>query len=245
MAKQGGMGDRFYVGGDDIGGNIGSLQNIHGGPNPGDVTDITQSGYGRIGLLRDGGGQGNVWFDTALAHPVLKLLPTTDVIFTYGVGAILGNPAASCVSKQVNYDGARAADGSYALSVDWQASAGTGLEWGEQLTAGRKTDTTATNGTGIDFGAVSTLFGASAYAHVFSVTGTSVILKVQDSADNVTFADVTGLTFTAVAGAAKGGERLATGATATIRRYVRAISTGTFSNAQFVVNFVRFTTAQP
>lgn len=245
MAKQGGMGDRFYVGGDDIGGNIGSLQNIHGGPRVGDVTDITQSGYGRIGLLRDGGGAGSIWFDTASAHPVLKLLPTADVIFTYGAGAVIGNPAASCVAKQVNYDGTRGADGSFALAVDWQASAGAGLEWGEQLTAGRKTDTAATNGTAIDFGAVSTLFGASAYAHVFSVTGTSITLKVQDSADNVTFADVTGLTFTTVLAAAKSGERLATTATATVRRYVRAISTGTFSNAQFMVNFTRFLTAQP
>jgi hypothetical protein len=244
MAKQGGMGDRFYVGGDDIGGNIGSLQGLHGGPNPGDVTDITQSGYGRIGLLRDGGGSAAVWFDTASEHPVLKLLPTADVIFTYGVGAVLGNPAASCIAKQVNYDGSRAQDGSFPLSVSWQASAGTGLEWGEQLTAGRKTDTTATNGTGIDFGAVSTLFGASAYAHVFSVTGTSITLKVQDSADNVTFADVTGLTFSTVLAAAKSGERVATGVTATIRRYVRVISTGTFSNAQFMVNFTRFITAQ-
>src|SRR4051812_31499238 len=110
MAKQGGMGDRFYVGAVDISGDIGSLQNIHGGPAASDVTDITQSGMGRIGLLRDGGGSANIWFDTATEHPALKTLPTTSTIFTYGVGTTLGNPAASCTAKQINYDGSRAQD---------------------------------------------------------------------------------------------------------------------------------------
>jgi hypothetical protein len=76
------------------------------------------------------------------------------------------------------------------------------------------------------------------------VTGTSVTVKVQDSPDNVTFTDVTGLTFSAVAGAAKGAQYLSTGVTATLRRYVRAVSTGTFSNAVYSVNLVRYLTAQ-
>lgn len=244
MAKQGGMGDNYYVGGDNLSGDIGSLSNVHGGPALQDVTDITQSGISRIGLLRDGSLDASVWFDTATEHPVLKLLPTADVVASYFVGQAIGNPAASCVAKQVNYDGTRGQDGSFTMAVNWQAN-GFGIEWGEQLTAGRKTDTVATNGTAIDLGAVSTLFGATGYLHVYSVTGTSITVKIQDSADNVSFADVTGLTFTTVLAAAKSGERLTTGTTATIRRYVRAISTGTFSNAIFAVNFVRYLTAQP
>lgn len=244
MAKQGGMGDAYYVGGDDITGNIGSLGNIHGGPNLQDVTDIGQSGNARIGLLRDGGLSANIWFDTALAQPILRLLPTADVVASYRIGSALGNPMASCVAKQVNYDPTRGADGSLAFGVEWQASAGTGLEWGEALTVGKKTDTAATNGTAIDLGAVSSLFGAAGYVHVFSVVGTSVTVTIQDSADNVSFATVTGLAFTAVAAGNKGAERLATGTTATIRRYVRAVTTGTFSSAVFAVNFVRYQSAQ-
>jgi hypothetical protein len=244
MAKQAGMGDMYVVGGDDISGDIGSLGNVHGGPNLQDVTDITQSGYGRLGLLRDGGLSAAVWFDPAVAHPVLKTLPLTDVVCSYGIGRTIGAPMASTIAKQINYDGTRGQDGSFTLAVEWQASAGTGLEWGEQLTPGKKTDTVATNGTAVDFGAVSTLFGASAYLHVYSVTGTSVTVKVQDSPDNVTFTDVTGLTFSAVAGAAKGAQYLSTGTTATLRRYVRAVSTGTFSNAVYTVNLVRYLTAQ-
>jgi hypothetical protein len=249
MAKQGGMGDRLYVDEFNMSGDTGSLGNVGGGPNPGEVTDITQSAISRIGLERDGRLNFAAWFNPAItagaegSHLILKSRPTTDRIITYGIGTTLGNPAASIVSKQVNYDGTRGADGSYSHTVDVQGN-GFGLEWGEQLTAGPKTDTVATNGTGIDYGSVSTLFGATGVLHVFAVTGTSITVKIQDSADNVTFADITGLTFTAVAGAAVGKERISTATGATIRRYVRAISTGTFSNAVFMVNFIRYLTAQ-
>jgi hypothetical protein len=61
-----------------------------------------------------------------------------------------------------------------------------------------------------------------------------VTVAVQDSADNSTFTAVTGLTFTAVT-AAPAWQRLATTGNATLRRYVRAVTTGTFSGATFAV----------
>jgi hypothetical protein len=142
------------------------------------------------------------------------------------------------VAKQANYDPNRGADGSLTFGVASNANA-YGLEWGIQGTAGQRTDTAATNGTGID-GAASSAFGAQAYLQYQSVVGTSVVVKVQDSADNVSFADVTGMTFTTVlAGASPGFERIATANNATIRRYVRVATTGTFSSAVFQVTFVR------
>jgi len=244
MSKQAGMGDHFYVGSNALGGDIGSLSNVHGGPNPGVVTDITQSAQSRIGLRRDGGLSGAVWFNPARAHLALRALPTADQLCTYGVGQTLGNPAVSCLAKQVNYDGTEAADGSLSFAVDWQASAGTGLEWGVQLTNGIRTDTGATNGVGVDRTVTyaSTAFGLAGYLHVFAFTGTSVTIKIQDSADNVSFADVTGGTFTVVTAA--GFERIATGLTQTVRRYLRIATTGTFSNAQFMVNAVAYEVAQ-
>jgi hypothetical protein len=244
MAKQGGMGDLYVVDGDDISGDIGSLGNVHGGPAPSIITDITQSAESRIGLRRDGGLSAAVWFDPAVAHPVLKALPYTSVRASYGIGRAIGAPMASCIAKQINYDGTPGADGSFTLAVDWQASDGTGLEWGEQLTAGKRTDTAATNGTALNGVVTSTTFGASAYLHVYSVAGTSVTVSIEDSADNVSFAAVTGLAFTAVLAGAKSGQYLSTSTTATIRRYVRAVTTGTFSSAVFTVNFVRYLTAQ-
>jgi hypothetical protein len=100
-----------------------------------------------------------------------------------------------------------------------------------------RTDTTATNGTAFDCGAVSTLFGGQAYLQVNAFTGTSVTVKLQDSADNATFADLTGAAFTAAT--ARGAQRLVLNPTATVRRYVRAVTTGTFSSAVFQVTFVR------
>lgn len=245
MAKQGGMGDHFYVGANALGGDIGSLSNVHGGPNPQDVTGITFSAPERIGLLRDGGVSGAVWFNSTRAHLALRTLPTTDQIATYGIGQAIGNPAFSCVAKQINYDATRGTDGSLSFAVDWQASAGTGAEWGFQATAGIRTDTVATSpATGFDRTAAfaSTAFGLSSYLHVFAFTGTSVTFTVQDSADNATFATVAGAVHTVVTGATS--ERITIGLTATVRRYIRVITTGTFSNVQFMVNVVPYEVAQ-
>lgn len=244
MAKQAGMGDNFFISGVDVSGDTQSLGTVRGGRAVWDVTGIDKSAYERIGLRKDGQIDFVTYFNKVAAgtFQTLKARPTTDVILTYCRGTTLGNQAASIVAKQINYDPTLAADGSFTFACSAQAN-GFGLEWGEQLTAGKKTDGAAANGTGIDFGAVSSLFGWSAYLHVFAFTGTSVTVKVQDSADNATYADLSGATFTAATGVTS--ERITSAsATATVRRYVRAITTGTFSNAVFAVNFVRYLTAQ-
>lgn len=245
MAKQGGMGDHFYVGVNALGGDIGALSNVHGGPNLQEVTGITFSAPERIGLLRDGGASGAVWFNPTRAHLALKALPTTDQICTYGIGQLVGNPAQSCIAKQINYDGTRAADGSISYAVDWQSSAGIGAEWGQQATDGIRTDTTATSpATGFDRTATyaSTAFGLSSYLHVFAFTGTSVTFTIQDSANNSAFTTVAGAVHTVVTGPTS--ERITIGLTATVRRYIRVITTGTFSNVQFMVNVVPYEIAQ-
>jgi hypothetical protein len=239
VAKQSGLGDRLYVGAYDLSGNIGSIQRIAGGPAALDLTDITQSGYGRVGGLRTGALEFSSWFNPAAgqSHPRLASLPTTDVIATYGRGTTLGNPAASCVAKQIGYDGTRAADGSLSFAVSAQSNA-YGIEWGTQLTAGLRTDTAATNGTGVD-GAASSAFGAQFYLHLTAFTGTSVVVSIEDSADNVTFAALSGAAFTSTA--AITSERIAV--TGTVRRYLRVVTTGTITSTTFFVNGVRNTTA--
>jgi len=248
MAKQGSMGSNAYVDGYDVGGDVTALGAISGGPAPGDVTPIKKLAFERIGLVRDG----RIDFTSAFnddnvsaiigAHQVLKTLPIADRLVSYFHSQTVGATAASCVSKQINYDATRGQDGSLFFGVNAQSN-GFGMEWGEQLTAGSKTDTGATNGASIDYGAVSTLFGWAAYVHLIAFTGTSVTFNVQDSADNATFATVTGGSFSAMT--AIGGARLAGATNATVRRYVRIATTGTFTNAVFAVNFVRYLTAQP
>jgi len=242
VSKQTGLGDQLYVGGIDLSGDIGSLGSIAGPRGVTDVTGIDKSGYERLLLGKDGNIEFTSWFNpaTGQAHDRLELLPTTDQILTYCRGTALGSPAASMVAKQINYDGTRAADGAFSFSTSAQAN-GYGLDWGRLLTAGKRTDTSATSAaTGVDHTDVSTLFGWQAFLHVFAFTGTSVTVTIQDSADNASFANLTGGAFTAATGVTS--QRLEGGRTATVRRYLRVITTGTFSNAVFAVGFTRNTT---
>jgi hypothetical protein len=240
MAKTSGLGDNLYVGGYNLSGDIGSLSRIGGSITTQDVTGIDKYGFERIGLGRDGGIEFTSFFNGAAgqATPVLKTLPTADVVVSYFRGTAIGNPVASLVGKQINYDPTRADDGS--LTFNTQALAnGYGLEWGDQLTAGLRTDTAATNGTSFDTGS-SLAFGAQAYLQVAAFTGTDVTIKIQDSADNVSFTDVTSFAFTQVT-AAPFTQRIAIGNTATVRRYLRAstVTTGGVTSVTFAVQVTK------
>ncbi len=241
MSKASGLGAQFYVDGYDLSGDVGALSRIGGGlTGTQDVTGINKSAFERVGLLRDGSMEFTAFFNpaTAQAHPVLSALPTTDRACSYLHGQALGDPAASLVGKQIGYDPNRAQDGSLTLTSSALAN-GYGLEWGNTLTAGIRTDTAATNGTSLDGGAATT-FGAQAWLHVFAFTGTDVTVKIQDSANNSAFTDVTGLTFTQTT-TAHTSERLATAAGATLRQYVRAITvtTGGVTSVSFAVQITR------
>lgn len=238
MTKTSGLGDNLYIAGVDLSGDTNSIKKISGGPAALDFTGIDKGGHERIGCERDGGIDWASYFNPTGAHPTLSALPTADVIVGYFRGTTLGNPAACEVAKQADYAGSLAADGGFLFDLQSLAN-GYGVEWGVQLTAGKRTDTGATNGTGVDQTTASTSFGWQAWLHVFAgFTGTSVTVTVQDSADNVSFANITGGAFTAATGVTS--QRLASpGATDTVRRYVRAITSGAFSSATFAVVFTR------
>lgn len=244
MAKRSGLGNQLYIDGFDVSGDIGSLQKIGGGPAVQAVTGINQLAFARIGLARDGGIDFNAWNNTAAnqEHAVLSTLPFTDRHLMYLMSTTLGDDGAALIAKQGNYDWTRGTDGALAESVSAMANS-FGLEWGNTLTAGQRTDTTATSpATGVDlnaYGGASTAFSWQAYLQVFAFTGTSVTVTIQDSADNSSFSNLTGGAFTASSGIDK--QRLAGGALATVRRYLKVNTTGTFSNAVFSVLFVRNT----
>lgn len=242
MAKSSGLGDNLYVAGFDASGDIQQLNNISGGPALLNMTGINKSAYERQGGLRSGQIEMTTFFNTVAVtgglHEKLSALPRTDVILTYCRGTTLGDPAASLVGKQVNYDPQRGDDGMLTFGVSAQSN-GYGIEWGRQLTAGIRTDTAATNGTSIDTVA-SASFGGQAYLHVTDFSGTDVTIKIQDSADNSSFTDVASFAFTQVT-AEPASERIALGNTATIRRYVRAVTvtTGGFTTVSFSVNMIK------
>src|SRR5258708_2041437 len=236
MPKTVGFPAAFYIDGTDVSGDIQSLGKISGGPAALDMTAINNSAFARQGGERDGSMEFVAYFNpgAGLTHAKLSALPAADVICSYFQQPAIGSDAACLNGKQVNYDPTRGTDGSLTFAVQALAN-GFGLEWATQLTPGHRADGAATAagpGNSLDTGA-SASFGAQAYFHLFAFTGTSVTVSVWDSADNITFAAVAGLTTAALT--VPGAARVAISNTATVRRYVAVATAGTFSNADFAV----------
>ena len=85
-------------------------------------------------------------------------------------------------------------------------------------------DTNTTTGSSKNDGAATTT-GWTAHLHVTLVDGGSWVVKLEDSADNSSWSDVTGGAFTAATGAT--AQRLSSASGATLRRYVRYTATRT------------------
>jgi hypothetical protein len=172
-------------------------------------------------------------FDTDPATtplPILSLAPN---------GFAIGNMVEMLQVAQGNYD----VDTGEEKTVDVNAS----FDADDQVDLGVSLhDLVLENGAapvnfaGVDETAVNTNNGWVAHLHVTAATGlTTITFKLQDSADNSTFADITGGTFTAVT-TAPNKQRLAGAVNATVRRYVRCIiSAATYTNCTFQISFAR------
>jgi hypothetical protein len=239
MSKQSGLGDGLFLDDYDLSGDVGSLQRVAMPIATLDVTGINKRAHERIPGQHDGAIDYSAFWNASAGQSVPAfedgLNGGADRLVTYCRGLTLGSPAASMLAKQTSVEWTRGQDGALTAAVSAVGSA-YGLDWGELHTAAVRTDTAATNGASVD-GVAATAFGWQAYLHVLAFTGTSVTVAIEDSANNSTWAAVTGGAF--VAATAAGIQRLAGGRTATLRRYVRVVTTGTFTNAVFVVNVVR------
>lgn len=241
--KTHGMGAALWVGGYDVGASTNSLSRIGGGNTPIVMTDITQSAMAREGGERDGGMDVVSYWnpDAGGSHAVYSTLPTADVVATYANGTSIGSPSASCIGKQLNYDGNRAQDGGFLLNVSVQAN-GYGLSWGNLATAGMRTDASATAAaavTAYDQGGASPgAFGLIMFVHLKSLGSGTPTIKLQESSDNGAdaYADVVGATWSPAG--APSATRIATGAIA-VERYLKVVTTGTFTNAVFAVQVYR------
>lgn len=240
MAKDNGLGAAFYLDGIDLSGDTNALDRISMSMGLIEQTGIDKSAKERTGGLLDGEISWTSFFNPTRAHPKLEDLPRADVVGSYfHKSADLATPVANIVAKQVNYDPTRAADGQLTLKVQTLANAWS-LDWGYSLTAGEKTDGAAANGTGVDFNNLGggNAFGLQAYVHLVAFTGTSVTIKLQQSSDNGVgdaWADVVGGSFGALSAASQ-GLRIATARTQAVERYLRVVTTGTFSNAVYRVS---------
>lgn len=176
------------------------------------------------------------WVLVGTGHNALSALPRTDDIASYFRGSTLLNPAACCIGKQLNYDGTRDNSGNFTLKCEVQAN-GFGIEWGKQITAGLRTDTTATTGSAVDQGAGST-FGAQAYLQLVGFVGTSVDVKVRHcTTSGGTYADLIDFGSLAAIGAVRGT------AAGTVNEFLKVVTSGTFTYAKFAVMFVQNSSA--
>ena len=145
---------KLYVGGYDLSGDTGAISRCGGGPNLLDVSPIDVVGFKRIAGRFDGEIAYNVFLNPTGAHIPLSALPTTMQALMLALpGTAAGDLAAMLVGKQVDYAPAVGQDLGASFSVSAMASEGFPLEWGKIITAGQRTDTSATaSGTGIDLG---------------------------------------------------------------------------------------------
>lgn len=234
MAKQSGLGDQLFIGGLDIGADINSIGSLATPRGVLPSTGITASAMERLFGLRDANAEFTSYFNDATdrVHEALKTLPTTDVNVMYLRGSGLDSEAFCIIGKQVDYAASRGDDGSLTFNTSIPSSA-YGADWADQLTTGKQTHASATNNTGIDTLA-SLAFGWQAYLQVFSIGSGTATVTIEDSADNVSFAAVTGGAFTNVT--ARTTERIQSSSdTATVRRYIRVATSGVFTNLVFAV----------
>lgn len=239
MPIRSGLGARLYLDKYDLSGDIGSIGQVAGGTNLQDTTALIHRAIRRKSLLRDGQIDFAGFFspDAGGAQRVLQTLPTATTLVTVATGSIVGNDTFSLRGLQATFGDQRGQDGSLVLNTSIMAH-GTALETGELLTTGKQTFASAAVGASVTYSGVSTAFGLVAYLHAISLGSGTATVTLQDSADNASFANVTGGGFTNVTTGTS--QRIATASNATIRKYVRVNVSGTFTNLVAVVTFIRY-----
>jgi len=246
MGKQGGIGQRLYIDGYDISGDIGAITKIASPRAALDVTGLDMPAPERIlGGVIDGEIGFNSFFNPetspAAEHAVLSTLPTADRLVMLLTSITAGEPVACLSSKQVNYDLSRGADGAFSGAVQCLGSAGIPLEWGLLLTP-KVTHALAASETGINDSAQTTK-GAVGYLQHFSAATATVTYKIEHSSDSTNGIDgswSTLLTFTTVPTPwTPIAERVAVNGT--VKKYVRATTSGTGTDMVFAMSFRRRT----
>lgn len=225
--KQTGLGGGVWVSGYDLSGDFNALGTVATPVGTTTLTGVDKSAEERGKVLIDGNLAATAFFNPETAHPALSSLPRADRIFTYAVNkTAVGDPAASMIGKQINYDPNRAANGAYTIGVQAQAN-GYGLEWGQLLTPGVVALTEAAATASLNVGDEYD-FGLQAYLHVFEFTGTDATITIQQSSDDDdldAWAAVTGGAFTEVAtlldSESQVSERIQTARDQTIEQYLR------------------------
>jgi hypothetical protein len=244
ISKETGLGDRFFLDGYNLSGDVGALQSIGMTRALIDVTGIDKDAHERLPGLGDSEITWNAWFNPTAgqSHPQMKDIPD-DRHVMYWRGSTAGVPVAAMVGTQATYDVQRGADGALATTAQVMNKSGDMLDWGKALTDGPESVTGTGNLAGVDLGT-----GAgevNAYLQVISFVGTNITFTLQHSLDDDAadaYAAITGGAFTQVT-AAPAKERIEIDGP--VERYVRVAITGTFTSCTFVIGARRLGTDGP
>jgi len=240
MAKKTGLGHNFFISGYDLSGDVSAIDNWSTPVESVDVTSISKSGIERLQGRVDLDASFSSFFNDASGqeHIALRNYPATDRNVSWTFGSAVGDVAVGAVAKQVDYPMTRGADGSLTTTVPMSGN-GVIAEWGNLLSAGKITHSSATTVASKDDSA-STSAGASAMIQSMSLSSGTATVKIQHSANDSSWADL--ITFTNVASASDSGrtsERKTV--SGTVNRYLRIITSGTFSALVFVIHYRRGT----
>ncbi len=181
------------------------------------------------------------WFNGAVnaVHARLEAIlggTNTPVTVAYG-SRNLGDPCDVLDGKEKDYKISVAIGSAVGVSAEIDMDYAVGLGTiGHALGAETVTGSAAS----VDWGATSTAsngFDANVHLTAISGAGAQLTARFQDSADNVTFADISGGTFTAAT--AIGGQSLHN--VASVRRYTRAAWTmaGTTPSCTFLMSLAK------
>lgn len=212
----------------------------------GETTTFCKDSKTYIPGLADGTISLSGLFDgTPDADVASKLQATTNPIATIVYGGAnsaphtIGTPVATGAGVLTSYEVSSSVGDVISMSAEIQ-----GTDWvrtGRLIGSGSAISATGNEASADDYGATSTTNGGYATLHVFANTrNANVQFSLEDSADNITFAPISGASaFTVTSAASTGAQRVAI--TGTIRRYTRlawTVSPGTGS-IQAVASIVR------
>lgn len=236
MTKETGLGDRLFVNGFDLSGDIGSIQTIKRTVGEFNATGINKEAIERLQLLADGEINFNNYFTgtgASGAHERLRNLATTAVV-TYFRGTTNGGTGAGLVAKQFDYTLNRAANGGLMGAVQCKTSGGVATEWGYILDV----DATSTTGAGeaqsdeVDLGASHGIDDMAFYIHCTAFSGTDATVIIQTD-DNDSFSSPTTYKTLTQITAARAYERIEAGWAP--ERYIRWRVSGTFTTITFSI----------
>lgn len=234
MAKQTGIVSKLFMDSRNESGDIGAINSISLSRAQLDVTSIESEFMERLPGVGDGSMSFTSFFNPTGVHARLSAMSTAVKLVTAALGTAIGDAAATLNGPEVGYSTQRGADGSLVSTAEFVSYGGNGVEWGRLGANG--TFASAGSAATLD-GTASSSTGAAAVLHLLSIASGTATFKVQDSADDASYADVTGLAFTAAS--AGTAQRVETAVTATLRRYTKVVATGTFGTAVAAVNIIR------